>query len=147
MNKDAINMDQSQAANSAQTLQSLASGPSSSSVAKLSGSSRCIPSDKDFHFYYNFDEFKNPIQEITKKSQSMLETIGTSAHGWGKEMPFTEDVYDAYDWLVNVNDELFERFDVSVEEFQTIRRKEGETEKPISTLQDSENGFQLVYGI
>ncbi|KAJ7971932.1 Protein RRP6-like 2 [Quillaja saponaria] len=146
MSEDAIDIDQSQAANRAQTLQILASGPLSSSVTKLSGSSRCVPSDKDFHFYYSFDEFKNPIEEISKKSQSMLETIGTAAHGWGKEMPFPEDVDDAYDWLVNVNDELFERFDVSVDEFQTIRRKEEETGKPISSLEDSENGFQLVCG-
>ncbi|KAI4348481.1 hypothetical protein L6164_009202 [Bauhinia variegata] len=146
MNQDAMNVDQPQATTEAQTLQSLTGGSLSSSVAKLSGSSRCIPSDKDFHFYYNFDEFKNPIDEITKKSQSMLETIGSSAHMWGNEMTFPMDIDDAYEWLVNVNDEVYERFDLSVDEFQRIRKKEEEVGRPLNYLGDLENGFQLVSG-
>ena len=146
MNPDAINIDQPQARGKAQTFQNLTAGPLSSSVAKLSGSSRCIPSDKDFHFYYNFDEFKNPIEDIAKKSQSMMETIGSSANLWGNEMALPMDIDEAYDWLVNVNDEVFERFDVSVDEFQRVRKKEEETGRPMGSLVDSENGFQLVYG-
>ncbi|KAI4350323.1 hypothetical protein L6164_004789 [Bauhinia variegata] len=146
MNQDAMNVDQPQAATEAQTLQSLTRGPLSSSVAKLSGSSRCIPSDKDFHFYYNFDEFKNSIEEIADKSQSMLEAIGSSSHIWGNEMTFPMDIDDAYEWLVNVNDEVYERFDLSVDEFQRIQKKEEETGRPMNYLGDSENGFQLVCG-
>ncbi|KAF7801446.1 protein RRP6-like 2 isoform X1 [Senna tora] len=56
------------------------------------------------------------------------------------------DIDDAYDWLVNVNDEVFERFDVSADEFKMIRKKEEETGRPIGSLADSEDGFQLVYG-
>ncbi|KAA8518370.1 hypothetical protein F0562_015747 [Nyssa sinensis] len=130
----------------AETLQGFTRGPLSSSTAKLSGSSRGIPSDKDFHFYYNFEEFKIPMKEIAEKSQSMLDAIGSSAHIWGKEMVFPEDLDDAYDWLVNVNDEVLERFDVSVDEFQRLRKKEEETGVRMTSSVDSENGFQLVYG-
>ncbi|KAJ6974973.1 hypothetical protein NC653_030961 [Populus alba x Populus x berolinensis] len=62
-----------------QTLQTLTATQLSSSVSNLSASSRAIPSNKDFHFYYNFDEFKIPIQEIAGKSQSLLESIGSSS--------------------------------------------------------------------
>ncbi|KAM0068555.1 putative ribonuclease D [Helianthus debilis subsp. tardiflorus] len=55
-----------------------------SSISKLSGSSRGIPCNKDYHFYINFEEFKNPIQEIGRNSQLILETIGSSAE-WGKK--------------------------------------------------------------
>lgn len=133
----------------AQTLQSLTSGSLGSSLSKLSGSSRGIPAEKDFHFYYNFDEFKIPIRSIERQSQSMLETIGSSPEVWGKEMAFPEDTDDAYDWLVNVNDDIFERFDVSLDEFQRIRKEEEEEEasgKAVSLTADADDGFQLVCG-
>ncbi|KAK4272349.1 hypothetical protein QN277_020917 [Acacia crassicarpa] len=146
MSQDAMDVDQSQPNAKARTLHNLSTGPLSSSAAKLSGSSRCLPSDKDFHFYYNFDEFKKPIGEIAKKSQTMLEVIGNSPHLWGKEIDLPMDIDDAYDWLVNVNDEVFERFDVSFDEFLKIRKEEEETGRPMSSLPASEDGFQLVYG-
>ncbi|KAG6642846.1 protein RRP6-like 2 isoform X1 [Carya illinoinensis] len=151
---DAMNDDQDQDQDQdqdpqaqAQTLHGMTTGPLASSVSNLCGSSRGLPSGKDFHFFYNFEEFKAPLQEISKKSQSMLEAIGSStARVWGsKEMPFpaTDDMEDAYDWLVNVNDELFERFDLSVDEFNRHRNKEEEAGPAVSDLED---GFQLVYG-
>ncbi|KAL6988663.1 hypothetical protein U1Q18_014419 [Sarracenia purpurea var. burkii] len=130
----------------AEALQGFASGPLSSSIAKLSGSSRGIPSDKDFHFYYNFNDFKVPIKEVADTSQLMLGTIGSSAHLWGKEMGFPEDLDEAYDWLVNVNDELFERIDVSVDEFQRLRKKDEARGVSSMNSVDVESGFQLVYG-
>lgn len=130
----------------AQTLHALTTGPLSSSLSNLSSSSRAIPSDQDFHFYNNFDEFKLPIKEITVKSHLMLETVGSSSHIWGKPILIPEDPEDTYDWLVNVNDELFERFDVSADEFQKVRKKEEETGRPASSAADVEDGFQLVYG-
>lgn len=143
---DAMNVDQGQP-QKAQTLHDLTTGSLASSVSELSGSSRGVPSGKDFHFFYNFDEFKAPIQEISKKSQSMLEAIGSStARVWGdKEMTFParSDIDDAYDWLVNVNDELLERFHVSADEFQRVRKKEEETGQAVT---DTDDGFQVVYG-
>jgi exosome complex exonuclease RRP6 len=142
-----VDVDQDQV-HKAQTLQTLTTGPLASSLSKLSASSRAVPSGKDFHFFNNFDEFKLPIQEISKKSQSMLETIGSSeARVWGdnkKDMAFpsnTDDMDDAYDWLVNVNDELLERFDTSADEFRGIRKKEEETGLAGAGPDD---GFQLV---
>ncbi|KAD5961747.1 hypothetical protein R6Q59_014691 [Mikania micrantha] len=122
------------------------------SISKLSGSSRGIPCNKDFHFYFNFEEFKNPIKEIAKNSQSILESVGASAEQlWGKKKvkfptgDFDDDDDEAYDWLVNFNDELFERFDASVDEFKKIRNKEEETGVRVMNLVD-DDGFQLVQG-
>ncbi|XP_057506695.1 protein RRP6-like 2 [Actinidia eriantha] len=143
MSREAMEVDPSQ---KVEALQSFASGPLSSSIAKLSGSSRGLPSDKDFHFYYNFDEFKVPMKEIADSSQLILSSIGSSAHFWGKEMGFPEDLDDAYDWLVNVNDEVFERFDESVDEFQKVRKKEEESGVRVMNSGDLEDGFQLVCG-
>ena len=126
-----------------QTLQTLTATQLSSSVSNLSASSRAIPSNKDFHFYYNFDEFKIPIQEIAEKSQSLLESIGSSSsnHIFKDKLQFPTDVDidEAYDWLVNVNDEIFERFDASIDEFRRVRE---ETGRVVGV--DSEDGFQLV---
>lgn len=143
-----MNVDQPQDSK-AQALQSLTTGALGSSISKLSGSSRGIPSNKDFHFFYNFGEFKAPVEEIARQSQSMLESIGSSARVWGKEMALPDDIDDAYDWLVNMNDEIFERFDTSVDEFQRIRKEEEETGRATSAVAaaaELENGFQLVSG-
>ncbi|KAK1421100.1 hypothetical protein QVD17_23201 [Tagetes erecta] len=122
------------------------------SISNLSAPSRAIPCNKDFHFYFNFDEFKNPIQDIAKTSQSLLESIGSSAEQlWGKKQVtfptnnLDDDDDEAYDWLVNLNDELFERFDASVDEFKKIRNKEEETGVKAMNLVD-DDGFQLVQG-
>lgn len=141
-----MDVDQSDS-QKAQALQSLTSGSLGSSLSKLATSSRGIPSEKDFHFYYNFDEFKIPIRSIERQSHSMLETIGSSAEVWGNEMAFPEDTDDAYDWLVNVNDEIFERFDVSLDEFQRTRKKEEEESgRAVALTADPDDGFQLVCG-
>ncbi|KAJ0469979.1 putative ribonuclease D [Helianthus annuus] len=121
----------------------------SSSISKLSGSSRGIPCNKDFHFYFNFQEFNNPIQEIAKRSQSILETIGSSAEQlWGsKQINLLDDDGDeAYDWLISFNDELFERFDASVDEFKRVRSKEEESGVRVMSSVDDDDGFQLVKG-
>lgn len=129
-----------------ETLISLSNGSISSSISKLSESSRVLPSEKDFHFYYNFVEFKAPIDEIGAKSQSMLQQINSAKQFWGgKEMEFPQDVDDeAYDWLVNVNDEVMEKFDVSLDEFSRSRKAEAEKAKKGPVV--DENGFQLVCG-
>ncbi|XP_010440775.1 PREDICTED: protein RRP6-like 2 [Camelina sativa] len=128
------------------SLEALVDGSFSKSLSKLSSSSRLIPASRDFHFYYNFDEFKRPIDEIAATSQSVLETIGESEQVWEKSMKFPGDVdeVDAEDWLCNVNDEFIERFDVSVDEFKRIRKKEEEIGRPVAY--DGDDGFQMVYG-
>ncbi|XP_021755991.1 protein RRP6-like 2 isoform X2 [Chenopodium quinoa] len=129
-----------------EALVALSNSAITSSISKISGSSRVLPSEKDFHFYYNFDEFKGPIDEIGAKSQSMLEQINSAKQLWGgKEMEFPQDVDDeAYDWLVNVNDEVIEKFDVSVDEFSRLRKVEEEAARARHLV--DEDGFQLVCG-
>ncbi|KAL2481805.1 Polynucleotidyl transferase [Abeliophyllum distichum] len=125
------------------------------SIAKLSGSSRGMPSDRDFHFYNNFQEFKNPVKETDQKSKNLLKEIGASENLFNKPIEFPDDkdvdLDDdvAYDWLTNVNDEIFERFDVSVDEFKRLRKKEeksGVRMMRVDDDDDMENGFQMVYG-
>ncbi|KAJ6763159.1 POLYMYOSITIS/SCLERODERMA AUTOANTIGEN-RELATED [Salix purpurea] len=128
-----------------QSLHTLTATQLSSSVSNLSASSRAIPSNKDFHFYCNFDEFKIPIQEIAAKSQSLLESIGSSSsnHIFKDKLQFPADVDidEAYDWLVNVNDEILERFDASIDDFKRAREETGRVAGV-----DREDGFQLVLG-
>ncbi|XP_034223777.1 protein RRP6-like 2 isoform X3 [Prunus dulcis] len=145
MSEEAMKVDQPQPPRT-EALQTLTKGPLSSSISKLSGSSRGIPSNQDFYFYRNFDEFKVPIEHITEQSQLMLGSVGSSAPIWGKKMAFPQDLDDAYDWLVNVNDEVLERFDSSVDEFKRIRKEAEEPKRPMIADFDSENGFQLVCG-
>lgn len=133
-----------------ETLRSItAAGPLSSSVAKLSGSSRGIPTQKDFYFYTNFEKFKNPVKEIDSKSKTLLKNVGTSSQLWGKSMTFPEDLdYDdleLYDWLVNVNDEIFEKVDASLHEFRNLRKIKEEG-SGVKLDMDSESGFQVVCG-
>ncbi|KAK1404600.1 3'-5' exonuclease domain-containing family protein [Heracleum sosnowskyi] len=107
----------------------------SSSLSKLSGSLRGISTNKDFHFYNNFDAFKHPVTQISSTSQLMLDAIAAnSSQLFGKELELDDDDDNAYDWLVNVNDEVFERFDFAIDEFENVR-KSGE----VVTLR-AENG-------
>ncbi|KAF4397113.1 hypothetical protein G4B88_008959 [Cannabis sativa] len=149
MAEDAMNVDQ-YSPNKAQSLYTLTKGPLASSLSKLSGSSRGIPSNKDFYFYNNFDDFRAPIQEIDNKSQSLLESVGSSSSRmWNKHMPFPVDMDEAMDWLNNANDEIFERVDMSIDEFQRNRNSEeaaGKVMNASSSVVDDNDGFQLVCG-
>ncbi|CAL9224785.1 unnamed protein product [Arabidopsis halleri] len=146
MSDGTMDVDESPVSWKVKSLEAIVDGAFSSTLSKLSSSSRLIPSSRDFHFYYNFDEFKRPIDDIAGSSQSVLETIGDSEQVWGKSMKFPGDVdeVDAEDWLCNVNDEFIERFDVSVDEFQRIRKKEEEIGRPVDY--NGDDGFQMVYG-
>lgn len=126
------------------------------SIGKLSGSSRILPSQKDFHFYNNFPEFKNPVREISEKSKNLLIKIGASEDLLGKavmfppdeKMELDDDV--ANDWLENVSDDIFEKFDASLDEFKRLRKNEEESgvrKMRVNAVDDdSESGFQMVYG-
>ncbi|KAL8128516.1 hypothetical protein V2J09_017671 [Rumex salicifolius] len=133
-----------------EALQSLATGSLSTSIACLSGSARGIPSDKDFHFYYLFDEFRAAIDEIAASSNAMLEKIGSAEQLWGsgsgKAFP-GEDIDDntAYNWLVSFNDEILERLDVSLEEALSLRKEQEQGGGKKAAVVD-EDGFQLVCG-
>ncbi|CAH8362304.1 unnamed protein product [Eruca vesicaria subsp. sativa] len=145
-----MDVEESQVSSKVKSLETLIDGSSfSRNLSKLSSSSRLIPTSKDFHFYYNFDEFKRPIDEISATSQSLLETIGDSEQVLGKSIRLPGDIEedDADDWLCNVNDEFLERFDVSVDEFHRVRKKEEEIGRTLLHPDDfEEDGFQMVYG-
>lgn len=128
-------------AHKAQLLETLIP-PLSSSTSKLSSRSRAIPFNKDFHFYNNFPEFKRPNKEIQSKLQSSLESLSSSSNIFdSKKQPPPSDPDDSYDWLVNLNDEFVERFNISLDEFKKLREKE---EGKAGNLEMEEGGFQLV---
>ncbi|CAN1144659.1 hypothetical protein LINPERHAP2_LOCUS14221, partial [Linum perenne] len=79
----------------------------------LVASSRTIPSNKEFHFFNNFDEFKTPVNRIVSKSHSLLDSIGSSVSVFKEKYTFPSDIdsKEASDWFVNVNDEVLERFE------------------------------------
>ncbi|KAH1032941.1 hypothetical protein J1N35_045115 [Gossypium stocksii] len=147
---DPIAMEaQSEPSKNAQSLQTLASGPLSSSLSSLASSSRNLPSNQDFHFFNNFDDFRLPIDRIAKTSDSLLQFIGSSSKTWDPSNAIhfpnnidsiTDD--EAYRWLVDMNDDILEQFDVSVDEFQ---EKEEKTGRFFGSDPDN-NGFQLVQG-
>ena len=114
----------------------------SSSISRLSRSSRAVPSEKDFHFYHNFEQFRSPVKEVAAASHAMLEMIGSSADIWGGEMAmaYPGDHDDGYDWVVNGNDEAYDRFDAAAEEFRGLRLKQEQRRI------DSGDGFHLVCG-
>ncbi|KAK8507533.1 hypothetical protein V6N13_141552 [Hibiscus sabdariffa] len=133
----------------AQSFQTLASCPISSS---LSSSSRTFPSNKDFDFFNNFDNFRLPINQIEKTSDSLLQFIGSSsknrapnnAINFPNNIESMADV-EAYRWLADTKDGILEQFDVSVDEFQMIREKEKETSRVVGSVSDN-NGYQSVQG-
>ncbi|XP_009119401.1 protein RRP6-like 2 isoform X3 [Brassica rapa] len=93
------------------SLEALIGGSLPENLSKLSSTCLAIPANKDFHFLCNFDEFKLRIDEISGSSQCVLETIGGFC---GKPMRYSGD--DAYDWLVNLNDEVLQRIDLDLED-------------------------------
>lgn len=126
------------------TLSKVTSGPLPSTIAKLSGSSRGIPADRDFHFYNNFGEFRTPISQIDKKSKVILDKVGALSQLWGKPISCPEDPDDeeSQEWLVNINDDVLEKLASSLDEFKLLRKKEEET--GVKMDDDSESGFQVV---
>ncbi|KAJ4834948.1 hypothetical protein Tsubulata_021473 [Turnera subulata] len=156
MNQDDPEDMMEEATSKSQSLQTLAAGPFASSLGGLAASSRAIPSNKDFHFYHNFDEFKLPVRQIAAKSRTLLESIGSPARNpiFRQRMEFPADADadgdEAYDWLVNVNDELLERFDSSIDEFKRAREEEEEEQGSAHAARVSaasrEGGFRVVMG-
>ncbi|KAI3523083.1 hypothetical protein L1887_01139 [Cichorium endivia] len=98
----------------------------SSSMSKISGCSKGVACSKNFNFYFNFEELKNPIQETSKNPQLILQSI-VYEKLWGKtQMGFPKDdlKYDEiYNCLINISHEMFDRFDVSLDEIKKSRHK------------------------
>ncbi|GMI85466.1 RRP6-like 2 [Hibiscus trionum] len=136
----------------AQSFQTLVSCPLSSSLSSLSSSSRTLPSNQDFHFFNNFDNFRLPINQIANTSDSLLQFIGSSSNNWGPNnaINFPNNIEsmadgEAYSWLTDTNEGILEQVDVSVDEFQMIREKEEEMGRVIGSDLDN-NGYKLVQG-
>ncbi|XP_031492179.1 protein RRP6-like 1 [Nymphaea colorata] len=137
-------MEENSDADKAAAMQNLVAGKLAASVSRLSGSSRTLPHGRDFHFYRNFQEFRNPIKELSETSTALLREIGASPLLWGGHPPasaFPSDPDDAYDWLVDVHDDVLERLAMSLDEFWRMKKNMGGMER-----EEFEGGFQTVYG-
>lgn len=139
----------------ADALLALVKGPLAASAARLSAQSRAVPAGRDFHFYRNFEQFRSPAREVAATSESLLSSIGTSelVGSGGKQregseqVGLPEDLDDAHDWVVNLNDEILERFGASMDEFKSLREEEEERGTAGDWAAEMETGgFQIVYG-
>lgn len=126
------------------------SGPLASAAARLSARSRAIPPARDFHFYNNFPSFKSPVAAAAARAESSLGVLGASTllpKQHQQQPPFpTEDLDDAYDWLVARNDDLLEMFAASADEFKALREKEEAQGRKVAAEEMAGDGFQVVYG-
>ncbi|CAJ2672032.1 unnamed protein product [Trifolium pratense] len=102
-------------------------------LSELSTSIQSIPSSDDFRFNYNIPEFRRLIDELTRKSQSMLNKIGSSDHIWGPGSSFPADIDDAYEWIVNANDDVLELVNEVVDEFHKVLKEQD--------MEEGEDGF------
>ncbi|XP_058737766.1 protein RRP6-like 2 [Vicia villosa] len=102
-------------------------------LSDLSTSTQALPSDDDFRFHYNSSEFRHLIEEIARKSQSMLNQIGSSENIWGLGSSFPADIDDAYEWIVNANDDALELVDEIVDEFHRVLKEQD--------MEEGEDGF------
>ena len=50
----------------------------------------------------------------------MLNQIGSSDHIWGPNSSFPADIDDAYEWIVNANDDVLELVNEVVDEFHRV---------------------------
>lgn len=106
------------------SLEALIGGSLPENLSELSSTSLAIPANNDFYFLYNSDEFKRGIDEISGSSQCVLETIGGFC---GRPMRNSGDIVGdgAYDWLVNLNDEVFQRIDEGLDlDLENAKKKE-----------------------
>ncbi|XP_023643593.1 protein RRP6-like 1 isoform X1 [Capsella rubella] len=123
------------------SLNALVDGSFQKTLSKLSSTSRTIPTNSDFQILYSSDEFKRPIDELARSSQCALETIGDK-----KSVRFVDGGGGdgSFDWLVNVNDAILEKFDDSVDEFKRNRKVKEDSEKAIAVKFKKEHGKAKV---
>ncbi|KAI4386628.1 hypothetical protein MLD38_004545 [Melastoma candidum] len=101
----------------------------------LSSASRRIPTDRDFHFFNNFPEFRSPVDSVSRDSLSLLSSVR------GVPMSAFDDE-EWYHWLVDFNDHALEGFDVAAEDFERSRKEE---DAAVGGLLE-EGGFEVVKG-
>eukprot|EP00252_Welwitschia_mirabilis_P022092 TRINITY_DN5868_c0_g1_i2.p1 TRINITY_DN5868_c0_g1~~TRINITY_DN5868_c0_g1_i2.p1 ORF type:complete len:406 (+),score=81.47 TRINITY_DN5868_c0_g1_i2:103-1320(+) len=127
----------------AEYLQKLVTERLAPSVQSLIDSARGIPSDRDFFFFNNFEVFRRPVNEIRNRSQGILTEIAESKKLWLRPSPLPADPEDAYNWFVDLEDDIVERIDASMDEFRkTKKEKDGDSK----SLENLDSDFQMVYG-
>ncbi|KAG9134684.1 hypothetical protein Leryth_001009 [Lithospermum erythrorhizon] len=118
-----------------------------SCVSKLSLSARGIPHGKDFHFYNNFDDCMSNVLIVDENAEKIIKKIGEASELWpGRDLGFgvecSEMDVEGDEWLVNVNDEVFELIDSSIDEFKDVRKKGEESGVGVR----GDDGFKVVCG-
>ncbi|KAH9532877.1 hypothetical protein CY35_18G022400 [Sphagnum magellanicum] len=113
-----------------------------------------VPSDVDFHFFSNFQEFKAPIRGMQAQVESLLNEIGMAKELRPQVAAWPNDPDETYDWLVGVQDDLVEGIDTALDQFELEKRaqKKGKSKsEPEKTMQvqtvmqqQSSDGFTEV---
>ncbi|CAM6040350.1 unnamed protein product [Sphagnum compactum] len=113
-----------------------------------------IPSDVDFHFFSNFQEFKAPMRGMQAQVESLLNEIGMAKELRPQVAAWPNDPDETYDWLVGVQDDLVEGIDTALDQFELEKRarKKGKSKsEPEKTMQvqtvmqqQSSDGFTEV---
>lgn len=97
-------------------------GPLPEAIRNVERLARAFPSDKDFHFYFNFPEFKDPVKRIQAQVTSLLSEIGLAEKSLSQSSVYPEDSDESYDWLVEVQDDLVEGIDTALDQFNKEKR-------------------------
>lgn len=90
-------------------------GPLTEAIRRVERLAEDFPSDKDFHFYNNFPQFKSPVQSIQSQAEALLNEIGLARNLRPETVGFPSDPDESYDWLVSLQDDLVEGIDAAVD--------------------------------
>jgi len=107
-------------------------GPLSEVIRRVERLAEDFPSDKDFHFYNNFPQFKSPVRNIQSQAEALLNEIGLARSLRPEAGAFPSDPDESYDWLVALQDDLVEGIDAAVDQLnkETLAGKRSSYESP-----------------
>ena len=93
-------------------------------LTDLDRAARHLPIEEDFHFYNNFNAFREPVKALMQRAANVMSQISClNMLSGASAMP--DDDEDLYEWLVNLQDDLLEHVDTSFDQFKIDRAKKG----------------------
>ncbi|KAG6543945.1 hypothetical protein Mapa_014786 [Marchantia paleacea] len=103
-----------------------------------------LPTDHDFHFYANFQAFKGPVKSIQKNVIGLLSKV-SAAQGFRAASVFDwpADNEEGYHALVELQDDLLERLDASLEKSDAERDGKNLASSDITCSKSGERGELL----
>lgn len=93
-------------------------------LSRLERVAKSLPTDEDFHFYYNFREFREPVQALQARVENLLSQF-SSLSVLPRAPAWPSDPDNLNDWLVGMQDELLEQVDSAFDRFKKERAEQG----------------------